>query len=260
MNIMENPQIKRVALILGVVLIALVAVKTVTELKSMSYIGKSENAMNVITVSGKGEVLATPDIATFSFSVTEEAANVGDAQTKATEKTNSILAYIKEAGIEDKDIKTSSYSIYPRYEYQSTSIYTSGTRYLAAYVVSQSVEVKVRAIEDAGTILSGIGEFGATDISGLSFSVDEQDELARDAREIAIKDAREQAKVLANALGVDLGRITTFYESTPYQPYPMYYSKEMAMGAADSRVQVAPELPVGENKIVSNVTITYEIK
>lgn len=257
----NNPQLKKVALTLGVVLIALVAVKVVTEVKSMSYIGKSENALNVITVSGKGEVLATPDIATFSFSVTEEAANVGDAQTRATEKTNKILAQIKEAGVEDKDIKTSSYSIYPRYEYTNAGIYTSGTRYLAAYVVSQSVEVKVRAIENAGKILSGIGEFGATDISGLSFSVDEQDELARDAREIAIKDAREQAKVLANALGVDLGRITTFYESAPYQPYPVYYGKDMVMSVgASARPEAAPELPAGESKIVSNVTITYEIK
>lgn len=257
----NNPQIKKVALVLGVVLIALVAVKTITELKSMSYIGKSENALNVITVSGKGEVLATPDIASFSFSVTEEAASVGDAQAKATDKTNKILAQIKAAGVEDKDIKTSSYSIYPRYEYANAGIYTSGTRYLAAYVVSQSVDVKVRKIEDAGKILSGIGEFGAENVSGLSFSVDQQDELARDAREIAIKDAREQAKVLAKALGVNLGRITTFYESAPYQPYPVYYGKDMIMSASGSaRVEAAPELPAGESKIVSNVTITYEIK
>ncbi len=258
---MENTQVRKVALTLGAVLIALVAVKIVSELKAMPYIGKSENIANVITVSGKGEVLATPDIATFSFSVTEEAATVGEAQSKATEKANGIIAYVKDAGVEDKDIKTSSYNIYPRYEYRNATIYTSGTRYLAAYVVSQSVEVKVRNIEKAGEILSGIGEFGADNVSGLSFSIDEQDALARDAREQAIKDAREQAKTLAKALGVSLGRITSFYESAPYQPYPMYYAKDMVMNASGSaRPEAAPELPAGENKIISNVTITYEIK
>lgn len=257
---MENTQVRKVALTLGAVLIALVAVNIVSELKAMPYIGKTENIANVITVSGKGEVLATPDIATFSFSVSEEAATVSEAQSMATEKTNAIIAYIKEAGVEDKDIKTSSYNIYPRYEYRGGSAYTSGTRYLAAYVVSQSVEVKVRAIEKAGEVLSGIGEFGATDVSGLSFSIDAQDALARDAREQAIKDARDQAKVLAKALGVSLGRITSFYESAPYQPYPMYYAKDMVMVSGSARPEEAPQLPAGENKIVSNVTITYEIK
>lgn len=255
---MENPQIKKIAVILGIVLVIFVAAKTISELKSMSYIGKSVNAANVITVSGKGEVFATPDIATFSFSVTQEAANVGDAQANATEKTNKILASIKAAGVEDKDIKTSSYNIYPRYEYLNAGPYSSGTQRLAAYVVSQSVQVKVRKLEDAGKILSDIGSLGATDVSGLSFSVDKQDDFARDARNLAIKDARDQAAVLAHALGVDLGSITTFYESSPSQPYPMYYAKDMM--ASSVRVEAAPSLPAGESKITSNVTITYEIK
>jgi uncharacterized protein len=258
---LDNPQIKKSLVILATLLSVFVLTKTITELKSMGYIGKGVYAANSITVSGKGEVLATPDIATFSYGVTEEAASVADAQAKATEKANKILASIKGAGVEDKDIKTSSYNIYPRYEYKGAGMYTSGTQYIAAYVVSQTVEVKVRKLEAAGKLLSTVGEFGATNVSGLSFSVDKQDELARDARETAIKDAREQAKVLASSLGVSLGRITAYYESTPYQPYPAYYGKDMMMSASGSaRVEAAPEISVGENKIVSNVTITYEIR
>jgi hypothetical protein len=256
---MENPQIKKIVTVLGVALIIFVSAKIVTELKSMSYIGKGVNTANVITVSGKGEVLATPDIANFSFGVTEEAANVGDAQTKTTEKANKILKAIKDAGVADKDIKTSSYSIYPRYEYKNAGMYTSGTQYLAAYVVSQSVDIKVRKLEDAGKILASVGSLGATNVSGLTFSVDKQDELTRDARSSAIKDARDQAKVLARALGVDLGRIVSFYESAPYQPYPVYYAKDAIMSARAEAAPV-PELSAGESKIVSNVTITYEIK
>ena len=256
-------RVRNTALILGTLLIAFFAVKTIGEVKGLSYIGRGEYPTNTIVVSGKGEVIATPDIATFSFTVSEEGADVASAQDKATDKTNAILAYLDDQGVEDKDVKTSSYSIYPRYEWRNATVYVSGTQYLAAYVVSQSVEVKVRDLEKAGAILAGIGEHGATNVSGLNFTVDSQDELVRDARAEAIKDARDQAKVLADSLGVRLGHIVSFSESGPYYPYPTYarseMSYDMAMGGAGN-VAKAPELPVGENKITSNVTITYEIK
>ncbi|HEY0907805.1 MAG TPA: SIMPL domain-containing protein [Candidatus Paceibacterota bacterium] len=255
-----NPRFKNAAIVLAILLIALVAVRIVRESKEISYVGAPENMQNMITVSGKGEVLATPDIATFSYTVSEEALVVSDAQKKATDKSNAILAQIKAAGIEDKDIKTTSYNIYPRYDYQSSSIYVPGKQILAGYVVSQTVEVKVRKLETAGTLLTSIGEYGADNISGLSFSVDKQEDLMRDARDKAITDARDQAKKLANALGVRLGSITSFYESSPYQP--MYYAKDAMISAsvANGGAAMAPELPAGESKIVSNVTITYSIK
>lgn len=260
-----NPRFRNTLIALMVLLVALVAIKIIRESKELSYVGKSQTVQNMITVSGKGEVLATPDIASFSFTVSEEAPVVSDAQKKATEKTNAILAYIKKSDIADKDIKTSSYTIYPRYDYQNASqnapYYVPGKQVLAAYVVSQTIEVKVRKMEAAGSILTGIGEFGADNISGLTFSVDKQEELARDARDKAITDARDQAKKLANALGVHLGSITSFYESNPYQP--MYYAKEMmssAVGNDGRGGAVPPQLPAGESKITSNVTITYEIK
>ncbi|MDP1624778.1 MAG: SIMPL domain-containing protein [bacterium] len=259
-NWLNDARVRNVAVLLGALLIVFFAVKVVGEAKGLSYIGKGEYPTNTIVVTGKGEVIATPDIANFSFTVSEEGSNVAVAQKKATDKMNAILAYIEDQGVDKKDIKTSSYSIYPRYEWRNATMYVSGTQYLAAYVVSQSVEVKVRDLEKAGTLLSGIGEYGATNVSGLNFTVDAQDELTRDARADAIKDAREQAKVLADSLGVRLGRIVSFNESSPYYPYPMYARDAVyGMGGMEQSAK-APSLPAGENKIISNVTITYEIK
>lgn len=253
-------RVRNVAVLVGALLVVFLAVKTVGEAKGLSYIGRGEYPTNTITVSGKGEVIATPDIASFSFTVSEEGADVATAQKEATDKMNAILAYIEEQGVEDKDVKTSSYSIYPRYEWRNASMYNSGTQYLAAYVVSQSIEIKVRDLEKAGTLLAGIGEYGADNVSGLNFTVDAQDELVRDARADAIKDARDQAKVLADSLGVRLGHIVSFNESGPY-PYPMYSVRsEAAYGMGGDMMVKSPELPAGENKITSNVTITYEIK
>jgi len=258
-GIWKSASMKIVLQTLGVLLVIFVAVKVVGEIKSIGYIGKSSIQQNAITVSGKGEITTKPDIATFSFTVSEEAPVVSEAQSKSAEKMNAILAFVKQSGVAEKDVTTSSYNIYPRYEYEKISAYGYGKQVLAAYVVSQSIEIKVRKLEDAGKLLSGIGEYGATNVSGLSFSVDKQDVLAREARDKAIADAREQAIKLADSLGVKLGTIINFSESTPYRPYPMMYAKEasvMGMGGDGA----APSIPAGENKITSDVTITYEIR
>jgi uncharacterized protein YggE len=239
-------------------LVAFTAVKLVSELKAVSRAGEAPT--NTITVSGKGEVMATPDIATFSFTVSEEAPIVSDAQSKMDQKMKDILGYVSKSGVEDKDVKTVSYNIYPRYEWQGANTYGGGKQILAAYVVSQTVQVKVRDLAKAGSLLSGIGEYGATDVSGLSFTLDKQDDIARQARDKAIADARDQAKVLAKSLGVSLGDIVNFSESSGGYPVPMYYMKDSAMGMGGAVRNEAAQIPTGENTVTSNVVITYEIK
>lgn len=230
----------------------------------LRYIGTNPQAQSIISVSGKGEVVAVPDIASFNFSVEKESLFVADAQNEVAKRTNDIITFLKKNGVAEKDIKTSGYHIYPRYEYQTKGDggvlmpSSDGRRYLAAYVVSQSVEVKVRALADAGKLLSGLGELGATNVSGLSFDFDKHDELVREARNKAIADARAEAEKLSKALGVRLVRIVSYNEGGGY---PIYYTKAEAAGygiGGDGRV--TPEIPVGEDKLISQVTIAYEIK
>ena len=219
----------------------------------------SDAQKDTITFTGKGEVVVKPDIATVSFGVTAENLNVAKAQTEATTKMNNIIDLLKTKGVVEKDIKLTNYNIYPRYDYLQAQIYPyTGKQTLAAYVVSQTVEVKIRDISKAGEILSGVGEFGVTDVSGLTFTVDNEEVVKDQARDLAITDAKDQAKTLAKSLGVRLVKITNFSENGNY---PVYYemNKSMAlgMGGADAAV---PQVPMGENKITSNVSITYEIR
>lgn len=214
--------------------------------------------VNTITVSGKGEIVVRPNIAMISFGVSAENIDVSKAQAESAEKINKVVTFLKEKGIEEKDIKTTNYNIYPRYDYgRGATQYYGGTQVLAAYVVSQNLEIKIRKIEEAGAIIGGVGQFGVTDVSGLSFTLDEIDEKKDEAREAAIKDAREQAKVLAKDLGVRLGDITSFSEGSNY---PVYYGIEKSVAMNMGGDAAAPQIPVGENKITSNVTVTYEIK
>lgn len=252
-------KMKKLGTALIFILCLFVATKTLTELKSWDSLGKNLSTTSTISVTGKGEVIAIPDIATFSFSVSEEASVVADAQAKATKKMNASLDFLKKSGIADKDIKTTDYNIYPRYEYTGgTTYYPGGKQVLVAYVVSQNITVKVRKISEAGTLLSGIGELGVTNVSSLNFSVDKYDDVVKEARAKAISDAKINAEKLANDLGVKLVRIMDYSDSS-YNPSPVYYAKAMSAGVSSDMMR-APELPAGESKITSNVTITYEIR
>ncbi|MBU1046813.1 SIMPL domain-containing protein [Patescibacteria group bacterium] len=257
---------KVVALVLMVLALFLL-VKTYGELKVNKFIGQDITPRNTISVTGEGEVSATPDIASFSFSVTEEAKTVEQAQTMATEKMNGALAFLNQSGVNESDIKTTGYNIYPRYEWWSKEVQcitapcppTDRERVLVGYEVSQNISVELKDIDMAGEVLAGIGSLEVTNVSGLSFDIDEKDELQREARQEAIKEAKNKAKELASDLGVDLVRIVS-YSASDGNDYPRY---EMLSKASDFGIgggAASPEIPVGENEIKTTVYITYEIK
>lgn len=252
-------QMYKVGRLVLVLLAVFLLAKSITEIKLWGSVGKDFAPQTTITVSGKGDVVVKPDIATFSFSITEESLVVGTAQDKVAKSEKEVLAFLDKAGVSKDDVKVSGYNIYPRYEYTGSSAYGyGGKQVLAAYVVSESVEVKVRKTSDAGKIIGSMGELGVDNISGLTFSVDKQDEVIKEARVKAIEDAKASAKSLAKDLGVSLVRIVSFSENGGGYPAPMYYSKGVSV-AMDAEM-ATPELPAGTNKITSNVSITYEIR
>lgn len=261
-NVFWTKAAKYVPLV-GVTLALFLLVQSVSGLKQYSYIGGQGVPQNVVSVSGQGEVFANPDVATFSFSVVETAKTVKEAQDSATKKIDSALAKVKSAGIDDKDVKTTDYSVYPKYEYTNSlctvNICPPSKQVLIGYEVSQSITVKVRKVDTAGQVLGSLGDTGVTNVSGLSFTIDNEDALNREARQKAIAEAKDKAEALAKDLGVRLVRIVSFSENGSNPPIPMMYAK-MGLGGADSAVSSAPSVPTGQNKIVSNVSITYEIR
>jgi uncharacterized protein YggE len=234
------------------------------QLKGLQYIGSGVAATNTISVSGEGEVFAVPDTATFSVTVQETAKDVQTAQTTATKKGNDIVAYLKGAGIDEKDIQTTDYSVNPQYDYTNGVCTQSGycppgKQVLTGYQVSQTLTIKVRDTKQAGDLLSGVGSRGATNVSGLSFTIDDQKGLEAQARGKAIDDARGKAEALAKQLHVSLVRVVGFSEGSNG---PIYYAKAMSTGASMDAVapSPAPEIATGQNKITSNVNVTYEIR
>jgi hypothetical protein len=212
---------------------------------------------NRITVSGTGKVYTKPDLALTSFSVITEAETVAQALSQNTEKMNQIISFIKGQGVEDKDLKTIDFNIYPRYEWEEQSKippYPAGKRVLVGYEVRQSLQVKIRELTKIGEIIQGAADSGANQVGSLQFTVDDQDELKSQAREKAIEQAKEKAEELASQLGIKLVRITNFSESGIVPRAYMLEESEAAIGAG------APEIEIGETKIEVTVTLTYEIK
>jgi len=216
---------------------------------------KSKSAdSKTITVAGTGEVYVSPDVGVIDISVKNEGKDIALVTNQNNETMNGIISFLKGKGIEAKDIKTTVYNISPRYEYNGDT----GKRIFVGYEIAQTVHVKIRDLTKVGEIISGATEAKADEISSLSFIVDDDEAVKEQAKELAIKDAKEKAQKLEKALGVSLGRIVSFYESS-YPVYDTYYG--VGGGAEKSMSSVSvPTIETGQNKVTSNVSITYSIR
>ena len=183
-----------------------------------------------------------------------------------------ISTFLTEAKVAGNDIKTTAYDLYPKYDYVRTPCVASYTidvgsyvppcsdskQVLAGYTVTQSVDVKIRDLDNAGTILSGLADNGATNLSGLNFTIEKPDEMQAAARKAAIEKAQAKADELAKDLGVKLVRIVSYNEGGMYPVYN--YARDTKMMAMGAESAPTATIPVGQNKYTTNVTITYEIR
>ena len=220
-----------------------------------------------ITVSGTGKASATPDIAQFSFTISHDAKTMSDAETAVSAQANALVTQLKAAGIADKDIQTTDFSAYPKYENQAVAtpaiICASNNcpppvtnQVIAGYTASTTYSVKVRDLTKADSISAMITAANVSSVSGPNFTIDNPDLVQNSARQVAITNAKTQAQVLAKELGVHLVRITDFQENDGGAPVPMYAT---AM-KSDAAAAPAPDLESGETTVNANVTITYQIR
>ncbi len=260
----QDSCLKKIAAVVGIMAICALAAYTYYTIKQTKYMYAGPTT---VSVTGVGEVFAKPDIATFTFSVEAKETDASATQNKAAETMNAVLAYLKEVGVDEKDVKTEYYNLTPRYEYPETICTQWGCPpqndepKLIGYQVSQSVSVKVRDTAKSGEIISGVGGKGATNVSSLSFTIDDEEALKAEARKLAIEDAEKQADELASNLKVEIVRMNGYWEEQSSPSYfgmggGMEYARDMAMSVE----KATPELPTGENTITVRVNVSYEIE
>ncbi|MFZ3020439.1 MAG: SIMPL domain-containing protein [Minisyncoccia bacterium] len=227
--------------------------------------GRGNDGTKTIAVQGTGDVYVIQDTVELSFTVTKKASDVKKAQADMNDVTAQIIKAVKGLGVEDKNIKTTSYSVYPHYSQEvmpcPVGSYCPTSSKVDGFEASQTVEVKMHDLAKSGDLVAEIGKFNPTNISGLSFVVEDDKAVLREARQKAIEDAKTKAKQLAKDLGVRLGDVVSFDESGRNYPVPVYMKAGAVVGmGGDMMSESAPSIPAGQNKITSNVTIVYEIK
>jgi len=283
----DDAQTMKALKIAGLVLLSLlsvfVIVKTVSEIKAFTTIGEIPSTPYVITVTGKAELQATKDIASISFTATGKGTTAGEAQSIAAEANNKAIDFVKSKGVSEKDITTENYNTYPVYEQKvracpvesaTVSSAPAGiTKSIApippcsnyesvivGYETTQTVRIKIRGIDKSpdlsGEIITGLGSAGVQ-VGNLQMTIDNPDELKKQARMQAIMDARRQAKDIARAMGGRLGRATSYYDNDMYYPYS---ESAMSMDARMTKEAVSPEIYAGEGKVTANVSVTFELR
>lgn len=206
---------------------------------------------NFFSVQGIGKATEVPDTALISLGVTKTAQSVLDAQQQTNQTVNKIVTDLKNLGIEEKNIKTTNYSVSPNYDYQS------GRQNITGYTITQNLEVKIKPIDKANKAIDIATTDGANMVGGISFVLDDemQKKLQNTARIEAIKNAKEKAESLSRLSGLRLGRIVDVQEGTNFEPRPILNAQPMTPGGG---TQESTKLSPGENTVTSTVTLFYE--
>ena len=211
-----------------------------------------DKPLRSISLSGHGEVHLAPDLAIVTVGVMSSAATAREALDGNTKSMEAIMAALKGAQIEMRDIQTSNFSVNPRYDYSQNNAQPPK---VVAYDVTNNVTVTVRKLEGLGAILDQVVSSGSNQINGVMFQVSKPEAATDEARKIALADALRKANVYAAASGVTLGQIVSLSEGGGYQP-PVPVFKSMRAEAVSADVPVAQ----GEQAIAVDLNITWEIK
>lgn len=215
--------------------------------------GTTDPTKNTITrtvsVTAEGVVTGTPDQATIYIGVQTEGETSDEALTENNEQMSALLATLRGAGVVARDIQTRDFSIYPRYADSN-----NGELRINGYVVSNSVHVTVRNLDNLGTILDAAIEAGGNQVSGISFGFSDPAALVEQAREQAVANARANAEELATLTDAELGAIVSVSEGINNYPTPIFRE---TMGVADTASIVPIER--GESSVRVSVSLTYEL-
>jgi uncharacterized protein YggE len=201
-----------------------------------------------VTVVGSGQVQGVPDTLTADVAVEAVAPDVTTAMNQTNERQQAVITALVNAGVDRKDISTTQVSLQPQYA-------DSGTGTIAGYRASNSISVKIRKLDAASQLLATIVSNGgdATRINSVSYSIEDDSQMVRDARTRAFNDAKDRAQQYAQLSGLKLGDVISISEvpggSAPPTPAPM------PRGAMASAVPLEP----GQQTVSFSVTAVWEL-
>ncbi len=219
--------------------------------------GTLDTERDTVTIMGEGRVTAQPDLGKVTVTIVTERDTAEEAQEENITQFNQVVVALKEVGIKEEDLQTTSFNVNPLYDYTDNGRVSNG------YEVRQSVEVTIRDLEKSGDVIQAAGNSGANQVSGLSFTIDEPEQYREEARQKALENAKQKADELSRTLGVKLGKIVSFseYSNDGNNPVPFYGgAMDMAAESVQKTAVPAPQLETGSQDVYVTATIVFEVK
>lgn len=231
-----------------------------------------QNAPHEISVSGDGKAFIKPDVAMVSLGVHTQAPKSQDAVNQNNDKMNAVIKAIKDLGVKDEDIQTTSYSLNPVYGSVRGPIpmgmnsavgapsfypYPGIQNTVVAYSLDQQVEVKIRNFDKINDILDKATASGANTVGGLQFTLDNPEVARSQARAKAIEAARQKLQDIAKESGLSVGKLVNVSEGYNNYPQPMYAG---AMAKDSLGTTTSPQIQTGQQEVDSTVTLTYQVR
>ena len=221
-----------------------------------------DGAIGGIRVSGTGTVSVEPDVAILQVGVEVFAGKVSTARSEASKAMDSVVSVLKKEGVEEKDIQTTRFNIYPRYDYEEVTINGKriGTQVLTGYTVNNTVKAKIYEIDKVGEIIDKGADAGGdyARINGVDFTVDDPTPYQTEIRKMAVEDAVGKAQEYALLTNVELGPVVELNEMTSgsvHSPYEADYGMRM-MAAAPPTTSIS----AGQLEISLTVNTLFAIK
>lgn len=209
-----------------------------------------ERPFPLVTVAGEGSVNVVPDLAYATAGVHSEAKTPREATEANAKLMNAVVAAARQAGIEERDIRTSRFSISPVYAPRR-----EGAPQLTGYRVTNQVRVTVRDHARIGDVLDQMVAAGANQVSGVEFTVADPSKLLDEARAAAFADAKRKAELYAKAAGAQIGRAVAVTEDGAQPPRPVFRAERAALAAPAAATPVS----AGEETLRVQVTVSFEL-
>jgi uncharacterized protein len=213
----------------------------------------NQTNVRTLSVSGNGQAYLAPDIAYIYIGVHTEQLTAAESVAENTTQTQAVIDALKKAGIDEKDIRTTNFSIYPQDKYDPQTGTPTGNK---TYVVDNTVYVTVRKLDELGDLLDTVVKAGANTVNSVQFDVVNKAEALKQARADAVKDAESQAKELAGAAGLSLGEIQSINFS---DNQPIVFDGKGGGGGIAPQAASVP-IQTGQLSFTVTVNVTYAIK
>lgn len=217
-----------------------------------------ETPPHTIAVAGEVELLLPPDYATIELGVVTQGPLVGDALAENSVRMTRVIDAVKSLGISEKDIRTSTFLIQPKYEKILAGEFdTEAFRTIVGYFISNKVSVTVKDLTNVAKIIDQSVKAGANASGTVSFNVNGLTAHLDEARRKAIENAHHKAEVLTEAAHIQLGPAISITDNQA----DMSYNGRADLGSVETVVVTGARAPTpiepGLVSIHSTVTVVY---